>query len=95
MRSSIFLQFISKVYIELSFISDCTANYGLKSKAYFASNDIFFQQIQDAINIQIVTHITVVTTIGRFVPKDNATVEVSSLTLEIATHVPCIGVELV
>lgn len=53
----------------------------------------FIQQIQDVVNIQIV--ITVVNTRDRFVPKDDATVQVSSLTLKIAKHVPCIGGELV
>lgn len=90
MCSYIFLLFIFKVYNEQPFINNCLANFDLKSTAYFASNYIFIQHIQDAIYIQIVI-ITVVTTRGRFVPKDNATVEVCPLTLKIAKHVPCIG----
>lgn len=76
----------------MSFVNDCRANCDLKSTAYFASNDIFFQQIQNATIIQIV--IVVVTTRSRFVLKDNATVGVSSFRLEIATK-PYIGGELV
>lgn len=73
----------------MPFISNCLANFDIKSTPYFASNYIFIQHIQDAVYIQIV--ITVVTTRGRFVPKDNATVEVCPFTLKIAKHVPCIG----
>lgn len=64
----------------------------VKNTAYFASNDIFFHQIQNATIIQIV--INVVTTRNRFVLKDNATVGVSSFRLEIATKL-CISGELV
>lgn len=42
MWSYIFLLFIFKVYNELPFISNCLANFDIKSTPYFASNYIFY-----------------------------------------------------
>lgn len=79
MYFNIFSHFVFKVYIKLSFIhisGNCATFQDIRSIGYFDSNYTFFQHIQSAINIQIVTHITVLPARGHFVHNTNVTVEV-------------------